>query len=137
MTRKRKKEIRWFDYVHILLLIAMIVLIFLEKYIGLKAWGFSIGVISFTIWTFISFLLTKFKDKKKIFIFENILFLIIFIGYSILAIILLFQNLGLISAFTLTYSLIFIAGSFYIIAAIIGSKFLIKNKNNLKLKYFL
>ncbi len=122
------KALKWFDWVYLATFFLMILLLFIEKKFGLKGFGLAIGITLFTIFTIFAIIFGK-KEGRKIYP-ENIIFLLMFIGYSILSFSLALKQAELISPLILLISIFLVVGFFFGMAIIIWFRFLIKNKGH-------
>jgi len=127
--------LKWFDWAEFSALIIMLLLILFGKSFGLGNYGLAIGVSLFTVSTLLSMIFGFFSKEKREIKFEQTIFVLIFIGYTVLSLSLVQKSL-----LVLVSLLILVTGILYILALIMWEKVLVSNRKNVPifvLSYFI
>ncbi len=124
------EKLKWFDWIHVVFLIIMLVPLFLARKGEINYWFVAIGISLFTIWTFLSTFKFGINVGRKP-SFENYTFLFVFLVYSGLSIILALRINSLIPVLPFVISLWIFIGLLFLFSFLIWIFILIKNKRSL------
>jgi hypothetical protein len=122
------KTMRGFDWVYLGSLLFMLFMISFGHKIGLRIYGSLFAVVLFTALTI--FQITQIKTEGKEVYAEHLIFLLIFVVYSILSLALSFRNMELVSPLNLVFLILLFVCFLYLTAMVIWSKILINNNRN-------